>query len=118
MLNIRSRSLDTPLACIEENTFVLRGRLDAATVRQHKQQMLDELLDHDGSVILSMSEVPFVDSTGLGFLVALHKACAERGHRLLLCEPEKQLRVLLELTRLHQVFAIFDSVEQARLANG
>ena len=78
--------------------------------------MLERLQAQSGDIVLSMEGVPFVDSTGLGFLVAVHKALGARGDRLLLCAPVKQLRVLLELTRLHQVFTIFDSVEQAKQA--
>jgi anti-sigma B factor antagonist len=114
MFSKRTTNDNEPLTREDENLFSFHGRLDAAVIRNQKKQMLDILTRTEGDIVLSMAAVPFVDSTGLGFLVAVHKELAQRGDRLLLCEPVKQLRVLLELTRLHQVFTIFDSADQAR----
>ncbi len=55
---------------------------------------------------IDLSQTTFVDSSGLGALVALHKtACARQG-RLRLLHPQPPVRQILELTRLDRVFEV------------
>ena len=55
---------------------------------------------------IDLSETSFLDSCGLGALIALHKtACSRRGE-LRLRNPSHAVRQVLELTRLHQIFSV------------
>jgi len=58
------------------------------------------------NIELDMSQTTFIDSCGLGALIALHKtACAKHGGlRLLNTQPA--VRQILELTRMHRIFEI------------
>ena len=62
-------------------------------------------------MLLNLAEVSFVDSTGLGFLVSLRKELMARGRKLSLCGANSKVRLLLELTRMHQIFDIYDIAE-------
>lgn len=55
---------------------------------------------------VDLSATTFIDSSGLGALVALHKTACSRGGVLRLLRPQPSVRQLLELTRLHRVFEI------------
>jgi anti-sigma B factor antagonist len=92
-----------------------RGEIDIAT----SPRLFDALLvavDHCPRVVVDMREVTFVDSTGLNVLVSgFHHA---RGHLgdLALVGPVGIVRNALHVTGLHRLFAIRDSVEEARSA--
>jgi anti-sigma B factor antagonist len=51
-------------------------------------------------VIADFSEVPYLDSTGIGFVVGLFTHLANRGGRLVLQNPGPRVRQVLDLTRL------------------
>jgi anti-sigma B factor antagonist len=61
------------------------------------------------SIDIDLSQTSFVDSCGLGTLIALHKtACSRRG-RLRLLHPTPTVQQVLELTRLNRIFDIVKS---------
>ena len=91
----------------------MQGRIDAATVNKNKEQMIENFIDHNGPIVLNLQDVSFVDSTGLGMLVTLHKMQVELGQPMVLCEMADQVRLLLELTRLNLVFDIYDNQSSA-----
>lgn len=61
------------------------------------------------TVVLDLSEVAFVDSSGLRTLVQVHTSLHQRGAQLVLRRPSRPLLRLLEITSLDVVFAIEDS---------
>jgi anti-anti-sigma factor len=89
-----------------------RGEIDIAT----SPKLFDALLvavDHSPQVVVDMSEVTFVDSTGLNVLVSgLHLARGKQGD-LALVGPEGIVRNALHVTGLHRLFVIRDSVGEA-----
>jgi anti-sigma B factor antagonist len=60
-----------------------------------------------------MSDVHFVDSSGLGAILSLSKRAAEAGGDVKLCEMTKPVRTLFELVRMHRILEIYSSVEEA-----
>ena len=64
-------------------------------------------------VILDLSDVVIVPSIALGLLVQTLNKCKERHQRLKLAGAQPQIRKVLTLTRLDQVFELTDSVESA-----
>lgn len=59
-------------------------------------------------LILDLHEVLFIDSSGLSVLVSALKASQELQGRVVLLSPSDDVRSLIELTRLHQIFEIFE----------
>jgi len=57
--------------------------------------------------------LPYIDSAGLGTLVSALKTARERGGNVWLAGLTPQVKMVVELTRLHFVFEVFDSVEKA-----
>ncbi|MFN2518873.1 MAG: STAS domain-containing protein [Jatrophihabitantaceae bacterium] len=78
------------------------------------QEKLSTLLESDPrAVIVDLTEVGFLDSTGLGVLVAARTAAADAGRSLpIACHNERILK-LFKITGLDAVFAIHPSVEAA-----
>lgn len=56
--------------------------------------------------ILNFSECEFIDSTGLGVIVAAYKKCAEKGGTIKLSSLKEQVLKIFKLTRLDRVFEI------------
>ena len=55
---------------------------------------------------IDMSTLTFLDSSGLGALISLHKTLRARNGTLRLLKPAPNVRQVLELTRLQRVFEI------------
>ena len=53
-----------------------------------------------------LSGMTFLDSSGLGVLISLHKTMRSRSGTLRLYQPAPSVQQVLELTRLHRVFEI------------
>jgi anti-sigma B factor antagonist len=59
--------------------------------------------------IIDLTEVDFMDSSGLVSLVTGLKSARQSGCRLVLCGVQAPVRLVLELTHLDSVFEIFNS---------
>lgn len=93
----------------------LSGRLVIAGVPQIRQKLLAIIEQGNGKLILHLAEVGFMDSSGLSVLVSVFKAARIRGGEIVLLGLSPTVRSLIELTRLQQIFSIFDD-EAAALA--
>ena len=79
----------------------LRGEVDLSTAEAFAHA-LRERIDAGGSVTVDLSEVTFMDSTGVkALIVATHQLVP--GEELVLREPSPPLQRLFELTRLDHV---------------
>ena len=75
---------------------------------------LDRTLTIDkGHVLIDLSGIDLIDSTGLGELVGYLGRFRERRRQLALIQPAERTLRLLEVARLDQVFPIYDSVDVA-----
>ncbi|MCK7477199.1 MAG: STAS domain-containing protein [Candidatus Moduliflexus flocculans] len=87
---------------------VLAGRLVMADVSQVRQRLLTTVEQGKRKLVLDLSEVAFMDSSGLSVLVSVFKAARLKNGEVVLLHPNPTVRSLIELTRLQQIFAIFD----------
>lgn len=72
-------------------------------------RILIKLFDRgDRRIVLDMHQVSFVDSGGLGELIASKKRALDRGGEIKILQPSRRVRDLLVVTRLDQVFEIYD----------
>jgi anti-anti-sigma factor len=67
-------------------------------------------------LILDMSEVPYMDSAGLGLLTNYFVAAEDEHRRLLLACVNERVLSLLEMTKVDQVLKMYPSVEAAENA--
>ncbi|MBL8251796.1 MAG: STAS domain-containing protein [Candidatus Competibacter sp.] len=97
------------------DVIALSGRLMMADVPQVRQRLLEVVEKGGGKLVLDLAEVGFMDSSGLSVLVSVFKAARLKGGEVVLLRPNPTVRSLIELTRLQQIFSIFDE-EAAALA--
>ena len=78
------------------------------------RERLDALLDAGTSrLAVNLSSVTYIDSTGLGTLVAVRKRALAAGGELRLICPNPSIRRVFEITGLLPVFPFFDREESA-----
>jgi anti-sigma B factor antagonist len=89
------------------------GRLDVAGAPALKDAISELPQNGQPRVVIDMEGVSFVDSTGLGSVIAALKQIRNRQGELRLAAPNQQVRVVLELTTLDKVFPYFATLEEA-----
>ena len=83
------------------------------SARQFSSFLADLLESGVPSVLVDMSGIDNVDSTGLGELVGYLQRFENEGKRLALFRPHRRILSLLRLTRLDEIFSIFEDRAQA-----
>ena len=86
---------------------VLSGEFDLASVPQFRQAVEQAKTPWERAEI-DMSDVVFMDSSGLQALVHLNNAAHEQGFEVTLVRPSHPVRRLLELTGLEAHFTVRD----------
>ena len=65
------------------------------------------------TMILDLTNVPYLDSSGLGSLVSACTTCTKAGRRMALTGVNERVQHLFEITRVEQLFLIFPSLWDA-----
>lgn len=91
---------------------VHESRIDASVAIQFKDRMREETDAVDGRVVLNLSEVDFIDSSGLGAIVAAMKQLGGKNP-LELSGLNENVDKVFRLTRMDTVFRIHDSLDDA-----
>ncbi|MGD8538236.1 MAG: STAS domain-containing protein [Candidatus Aminicenantes bacterium] len=87
-------------------------RIDASIATDLKSKLIDFLENGDKVIVINLSEVDFIDSSGLGAMVLILRKIGTDG-RIKLCKLKESVRSIFELTRLDKVFEIHKSEEGA-----
>lgn len=66
------------------------------------------------NVIVDISEVRYINSSGIGVLITLLTKARNKGGELCLINPSESVQKLLIITKLQAIFKVYDSVEHAR----
>jgi anti-sigma B factor antagonist len=107
-LEVQSRQADNGVTVVAPT-----GRLDVAGAPALKDAISEVLKNGPPRVVLDMEGISFVDSTGLGSVIAALKQIRSSQGDLRLAAPNQQVRVVLELTTLDRVFPYYSTVEEA-----
>lgn len=91
---------------------VMEDRIDAATAIQFKEKMRDVTRDGPSRVVLDLARVQFLDSSGLGAIVAVKKLLGPDRVLELACLTPTVEKVF-RLTRMDGIFTIHPSLEVA-----
>lgn len=77
-------------------------------------QNLERTLERDdGHVMLDLSKINYIDSTGIGELVGYLGRFAERDRRLILVSPSDRIRKLLKVAQIDRLFPTYDDLDSA-----
>lgn len=87
-------------------------RIDAAIAIQFKEDMRSQTDGGPDRVVLDLSQVQFIDSSGLGAIVASMKQLGS-GRRLDLAGLSPMVDKVFRLTRMDSVFTLYPTLEDA-----
>ena len=77
------------------------------------REALQPVLEENATVLLDLSEVDFIDSSGLGSLLSCLRTMNAKDGDLRLFGMRKPVQAMFELVRMHRLFAIYDTEEEA-----
>jgi anti-sigma B factor antagonist len=93
--------------------FHLAGRIDITSANDLKRVLADNVGEGHTRLVLDLSEVSFVDSSGLSALVSGLRVARRAGGDLRLAAPGDQPKAVLGLTSLDQIFSIAPTLAEA-----
>jgi anti-sigma B factor antagonist len=110
--------LDIESRCIGEVVILdLHGKITLGeSTSLLREEILIQVVQGQTKIVVNLAGVNYVDSAGLGELVAASTTVQQYGGILRLLHLGSKMQDLLQVTKLHTVFAIFDN-EQAALAS-
>ena len=91
----------------------LTGELDAHQAPALRSLLAEQVLTGPGNLVLDLSGLTFIDSSGLAALIAAHKGTQAAGTSFVLAGPGAAVTKVLALTGLRTVLATAPSVEEA-----
>jgi anti-anti-sigma factor len=96
-------------ARIDDNTLYLTvnvSRLDASTVRDFKKEAQDLWNSEISNLSVDLSNVTFLDSSGIGALLSLYKRLPPTNPSFKLLRVQPAVQSIIELLRLHRIFEV------------
>jgi len=94
--------------------FDLSGDIDFANSPELRQTLLREIQEsRTPRVVLNLSQIRYIDSSGIASLVEGLKASRDLGSRFILFGLSTAARETLQLSRLIRVFEVYDNEVQA-----
>ncbi len=90
----------------------LRGELDLAGASGLRDRLRTACERNAGRVALDLTDLTFIDSTGLSILVEYHDKARAAGGRLILVAPRAAVLRILDITGLDERLTICDRIEQ------
>jgi len=88
-------------------------RLDAHNSNELKDCILKHLETGEHRLVVNLTEVRFIDSSGLGALLSGYKNANLHQGTLVLAGLQPRVKSMFELTRLNRVFEIYQDVNEA-----
>ncbi|HEX2251631.1 MAG TPA: STAS domain-containing protein [Thermoanaerobaculia bacterium] len=99
--------------------LLVEGVIKLGESAQFFAQTLERVLAEDeGHVIIDLSRINYVDSTGIGDLVGYLTRFRDAQRKIVLVNPSQRIVKLLEVARLDHLFPVHDTVEAAVAAEG
>ncbi len=93
----------------EVGVITIVGRLTlfdgVAVLREKVRDLVERGLPN---VLVNLAEAPYIDSAGVGELLAAKKSLERRGGRLKLLKPDRAVRDVLRVSRIDRVLESFD----------
>lgn len=86
--------------------------LDAGNVKEFKKAM-EPALTSTLKLVADISALQFVDSSGLGAFLSCLRRMNATGGDMKLCGMSKPVRALFELVRMHRIFDVFNTRDEA-----
>jgi anti-sigma B factor antagonist len=91
----------------------LPGKMVMAQTPTYRAAILDYINEGHTHLVFDMSNLEYIDSSGLSVLISARKQAMSYDGNIVLLNPKSSVRALIELTRLHHIMDIYESEGQA-----
>jgi anti-anti-sigma factor len=91
-------------------TLELRGELDMSGTDRLRVALEQAEEPPSGLLVLDLSKLDFIDSTGLEVLLRAARRAHDSGRRLIVARPSRYVRRLLEMTAIDQTLDVVEDV--------
>lgn len=108
-MHLKTQALTDPASIL---IAIESEHLDAGNAPEFKK-LIQPHLDAKALVVVDMRALKFVDSSGLGAMLSCLRIMNNKQGQLMLIEMSKPVRALFELVRMHRIFAIYNTLEEA-----
>jgi len=86
--------------------------LDASNHKECTQSIVG-LLESNSKVLFDLSELQFVDSSGIGSILFCMRKANDAGGKLRICNVTEPVRVVFDLVRMHRIIDVHANREEA-----
>lgn len=103
----------------DKNTLVVQvsGELDLSTAEQFKLQVEQALANGKAqNLILDLSGVNFIDSSGLGVILGRYKTVTQNNGIIAIVNPKASVKKILELSGILRIINLYNDVKSALAA--
>jgi anti-anti-sigma factor len=94
----------------DQKILLMRGPITMETAQQFERAVRHESAE---TMILDLSDVPYIDSVGLGSLVATYVSHQKMGRCLVLTGVKPRVRKIMEITKVNDFFVTFGTTWEA-----
>jgi anti-sigma B factor antagonist len=94
----------------DQRILLLKGPITIETTPEFERAVRKEQAE---TMILDLSDVPYIDSVGLGSLVAAYVSHQKTGRCLVLTGMKPRVQKILEITKVHDFFVTFGTTWEA-----
>jgi anti-anti-sigma factor len=112
MINIEEK-----IETIKDNHTIIilkpSGRLDISTAWQFRLKLQESISKITPYIVVNLSEVNFIDSSGLTALVAGMRDADKFQGKFVICNIHPEAKLVFEVTMMDSVFSIYETEEEA-----
>ena len=100
----------------QPEVFSPEGAIDLHVSPQLRTSLLEKIDQKPKRLVVDLSRVPYVDSSGIAVLILAKQTLDEQGGRFMLAGAHEPVRIILESARLDQYFQLYPTLEEAGAA--
>ncbi|MBS3770325.1 MAG: STAS domain-containing protein [Bacteroidales bacterium] len=97
---------------VEILSFENVSKLNILVAQTLKEEMAQYLNSSGKNLVLNMEGIEYVDSSGFGALLSILRNAKNNNSTFKICNVSPDVMELVKLLQLHNVFEIYDSVEE------
>lgn len=104
---------DVQVVTAETSVIAARGRLNMVAAPRLRVLVGQTVTAGQSRIVVDLTETAFIDSSGLGALIAGLKAARQAGGDLRIAAPNEQVALVLQVSNLDRVLRPYASVQEA-----
>jgi anti-sigma B factor antagonist len=94
----------------------VRGDIDLQSSPRLRELLLESARRTAGTLRIDLTEVPYMDSSGVGTMVFVKREVERAGQRVILIGLQPRVRSVFEITHLDKFFTIVATLDEAERA--